>query len=78
MRQGRASVSGRMDTKREPMSHAVNPHAAGQIGLAQPGRMSDGNHTSQNTAEALNAGRGFTAPAIGTAIHHSGSQGKHR
>lgn len=78
MKQGRASISGRMDTKQEPSSRAVNPNAVGQIGLAQGGRRHDDNITAENSAAALHAGRGYKAPSIGGTIHHSGSQGKHR
>jgi len=76
MKQGRASSSGPASHKREPNSKAVNPAFPGQIGLQY------GNHSDEgmgrSPAVSAHQGRGYKAPAIGTAIHHSGSQGKHR
>jgi hypothetical protein len=74
MKQGRASVSGPADRKMEPISRAVNPGGAGNIGLAQGSHAEEGDFTPRITP--LYAGRGFEAPAIRTTSHKSGSQGK--
>lgn len=73
MKQGTAN-SMRGDTKTEPISHAVNPGGAGNIGLAQGSHAEEGDFVPRITQ--LYAGRGFEAPAIRTTSHKSGSQGK--
>jgi hypothetical protein len=61
---GQSSDSGR---KQEPVSHAINPGGAAQLGVA----------VIKNPTP-LDAGRGFTAPKpVAETIHHCGSQGKH-
>lgn len=65
MKQGTASHSGSGSTKSEPISHAVNPGAVSQIGLAT-GRMAD--------VKPLYEGRGLKAPMVGTSHHKAGSQ----
>lgn len=67
MKQGSGSSSVG-DTKREPISHAVDPGGVSQIG----------NAVARNPSP-LYAGRGFTAPApTACTTHQSGSQGKHK
>lgn len=67
MKQGRATVSGPLDRKQEPMSKAVNPAGVAQLG----------NHVGPSRAvEPMNAGRGFKAPGISSSTSHCGSQGK--
>lgn len=63
--QGTTSASGQ---KREPISHAVSPAAASEIGVQQV----------RTTSLPLYEGRGLEAPMQGTTIHHTGSQGKHK
>lgn len=68
MKQGSGhSSSG--DRKREPISHAVSPAAAGQIGVAQA--------YPRATAQ-LYEGRGIEAPKATSTTHHCGSQGRHK
>lgn len=74
MKQGQASVSGAMDRKMEPMSRAVNPGGAGNIGLAQGDHADCGDLNPRMTP--LYSGRGYSAPPIRTTSHKSGSQGK--
>ena len=76
MTQGRADRSGPADHKIEPISTAINPAAAANLGIAK-GDHADGRdlHT---TITPMDAGRGYRAPGIGTTTHHSGSQGKHK
>lgn len=69
MKQGRASVSLVSGTKQEPVSKAVAPGGAAQIGLAQ-GRMA--------ATVPLYEGRGLSAPKSKDTNHCCGSQGKHR
>ncbi len=54
--------------KREPVSHAVSPAAASEIGV----------QVIRHTSLPLYEGRGLEAPMQGTTIHHCGSQGKHK
>lgn len=75
MKQGQASVSGSMDRKMEPNSHAVNPGGAANLGLAQGNHAEEGDFTPRITP--LYAGRGYQAPAIASTSHKSGSQGKY-
>jgi hypothetical protein len=56
------------DTKREPISHSVDPCAAADIGIQQV----------YTTSKPLYDGRGYKAPINESTTHHSGSQGKHR
>ena len=69
MKQGRATTSVLGSTKQEPISHAVCPAGAAQIGLAE-GRYA--------AISPLYEGRGLEAPMAGEEVHHCGSQGKHR
>lgn len=67
MKQGSGNSS-RGDTKREPISHAINPGGVSELG----------NAVAKNPSP-MSAGRGFTAPApVATTTHECGSQGKHR
>lgn len=75
MKQGRATVTG-SDRKVEPRSTAVNPGYAGNIGLVQGSHADCGDFTPQITP--MDAGRGYSAPAIGTTTHRTGSQGRHK
>lgn len=74
MKQGRASVSGPADRKMEPISHAVNPEGAANLGSHFGNHTEDGTFTPRITP--LYAGRGFEAPAIRATSRKSGSQGK--
>lgn len=75
-KQGRADISGPYDRKIEPRSSAANPGGVGNIGLAQGNHASDGG-TFRPNITPVDAGRGYSAPPIGTKTHHCGSQGKH-
>ena len=68
MKQGQATSSHSGSTKVEPKSQAVNPGAAGNIGIQAL-------HTH---SQLLYEGRGLEAPMAGTEIHHYGSQGHHK
>lgn len=68
MKQGRATQDGTASTKREPISHAVNVSAVAEIGI----------HEMRGTSLPLYEGRGLEAPMVGTTIHETGSQGKHK
>lgn len=62
---GHSTDSGR---KSEPVSHAINPGGAAQLGIAVV-----------KNPTPLEGGRGFMAPEpVATTIHHSGSQGTHK
>lgn len=64
--------------KVEPIVHAINPRAVAQIGTALGNKATDVPGTLRGGAEAMNKGRGFTAPHDeGRTIHHGGSQRKH-
>jgi len=76
VKQGRPSISGPADRKVEPSGKFVNPGAVSYLGEKV------GNHTTEAgdfafNATPWNAGRGYSAPAIGTKRHKSGSQGEH-
>ena len=66
MKQGRATVSGPLDRKVEPKSHAVSECAVSEIGS-----------TLSYRGETLYKGRGYKAPVSKDECHHCGSQGKH-
>lgn len=69
MKQGQAQSSGMGSTKREPIAHKVDVAAVGDMG----------NQIHRDGGSLpLYAGRGLEAPMVGTTIHHSGSQGKHK
>lgn len=65
MKQGRASVSGPLDRKTEPVSKAVNPAAVADLGKV-------------NGMVQMYPGRGYTAPMRGETVHKCGSQGKNK
>lgn len=67
MKQGTANNTNAQQ-KREPITHAVNPCAAANIGVSQV----------YTRSEPLYEGRGYEAPMAGTDTHPCGSQGKHR
>lgn len=73
MKQGRASKDGAAGQKREPMARAVNPAAAGEIGMAMgnlPGH--------RYSAPQLFQGNGYQAPKNKSmATTKGGSQGKY-
>jgi hypothetical protein len=75
MRQGRATIMGRLDGKVEPKSTAVNPAGVANIGISK------GNHAENKDLNSnypsVDAGRGYSAPGVGTTVHNKGSQGKH-
>ncbi len=53
--------------KVEPRPKAMNPAAVGAMGIHK---------VYVHSKPGLHDGRGFKAPGISSAIHHSGSQGK--
>lgn len=68
MKQGQATHSGSGATKVEPKPRAVDPGAVSDIGQQY----------IYTESQPLYEGRGLEAPMVGTTIHHSGSQGKHK
>ena len=66
MKQGRATVEGRLDQKVEPKPRAVDPCAVFEIGTSVPYKKTE-----------LYKGRGYKAPMVGEESHPCGSQGKH-
>jgi hypothetical protein len=68
MPQGQATTSRAGSTKVEPTAKAVNLSAVAEIGV----------HEVRHTSVPLYEGRGLEAPMVGTDIHKSGSQGKHK
>lgn len=68
MEQGRATTSRMGSTKVEPSSNAVSVPAVSEIGI----------HQVRHTSLPLYTGRGLEAPMVGTDIHETGSQGKHK
>lgn len=76
MKQGRADRSGSASQKSEPNPKFVNPGAVSYLGEHL------GNHSTDGGDFALkstpwDAGRGYSAPAIGSKRHKSGSQGSY-
>jgi hypothetical protein len=76
MKQGRADRSGPADRKIEPRSTAINPGGVDAMGQVFGNHASDGHITNARYGTPLDAGRGYSAPGIGTTVHKSGSQGK--
>ena len=77
MKQGRAGISGPADRKIEPRSTAINPGGVANLGRAHGNHASDSPHgTFTPKITPMDAGRGYSAPNIGTSVHKSGSQGK--
>ncbi|TXH51060.1 MAG: hypothetical protein E6Q97_19155 [Desulfurellales bacterium] len=68
MKQGRASNDGAAGQKREPISHAVSPAGAEQLGNITG---------TARSVEPLYDGRGYKAPGIASHNLPKGSQGKH-
>ena len=73
MKQGTANHT-RSGTKSEPRSTAINPGYAGNIGSHFGNHSMEGDFTPRITP--MDAGRGYSAPGIGTTVHKTGSQGK--
>ncbi len=76
MKQGKASISGRHDSKVEPSPKGVNPGAVSYLGEKL------GNHTTESGDFSIKStpwsdGRGYMAPSIGQKRHKNGSQGEH-
>ncbi len=72
---GNSSMGSR---KMEPVVHSINPKAVAQIGNALGNKATDVPGTLRGGAEAMHAGRAFTAPHdAGRTIHHGGSQRRH-
>lgn len=69
MKQGQATHSGSGSTKIEPISTAINPAYAGEIGVQM--------HRPEDRSP-MSEGRGLKAPMVSTTQHHAGSQGKHK
>jgi len=76
VKQGRPSISGPADRKVEPSGKFVNPGAVSYLGESVGGHSTDTGDYPFN-ATPWNAGRGYSAPTIGTKRHKSGSQGEH-
>lgn len=74
MKQGRASVQG-SDRKTEPRPQAVNPGAVSYLGEHLGDHSDKGDFALKKTP--WDAGRGFSAPSIGSKSHKSGSQGSY-
>lgn len=74
MKQGTAnhSNSGR---KVEPRSTAINPGGVDALGQHFGNHSDRGDFTPRITP--MDAGRGYSAPSIGTTTHKGGSQGKY-
>lgn len=76
MKQGRPTIKGQLDQKVEPNPKAVNPGAVSYLGNKLGNHSTDsGDFTIQSTP--WNAGRGYSAPPIGSKRHKSGSQGSY-
>lgn len=73
--QGRADRSGPGGQKIEPRSQAINPGGVSQIGTSIGDHYEHGD--TNYRGEAINAGRGYRAPAIGSKTHNKGSQGSY-
>jgi len=76
MKQGKASISGRYDSKVEPSPKGVNPGAVSYLGEKL------GNHSTDTGDFPIKStpwsdGRGYMAPPIGQKRHKNGSQGEH-
>lgn len=77
MKQGRASRDVMESTKVEPRSRAVNPGAAGQIGVALGNHVTDKRTSSTYKGEELYPGKGFQAPGVKSQSRNRGSQGRY-
>jgi hypothetical protein len=77
MKQGHADRSGAGSRKVEPNSRAINPGGVDALGQSFGNHSMEGG-TGRLVVTPLDAGRGYSAPGIGTTTHRSGSQGKHR
>jgi hypothetical protein len=77
MKQGRASISGPLDRKIEPISRAINPGAVGNLGTSLGNHATDGNGDMPFKQTPADAGRGYKAPGIGGKRHDRGSQGRY-
>lgn len=75
MKQGTAN-SRPGDQKVEPNSTANNPGGADGIGQHMGNHSSNGG-TFTPKITSIDAGRGYSAPAIGSTSHKCGSQGKY-
>lgn len=76
MKQGKASISGPADRKVEPNSRFVNPGAVSYLGEKLGNHATDGGDFPLRSTP-WDAGRGYSAPAIGNKRHKSGSQGSY-
>lgn len=74
--QGRAGRSGPGGQKIEPRSQGVNPAAVSQIGTSI-GNHSETGGDSNYRGASMDAGRGYSAPNIGSKTHSKGSQGSY-
>lgn len=75
MKQGRPSISGPHDRKVEPKSRIVNPGAVSYLGEHLGNHADSGDFTLKPTP--WDGGRGYTAPAIASKRHKTGSQGSY-
>lgn len=70
MKQGQATRDGAAGQKREPISTAIRPAYAGEIGIKR---------VSDSLKAPMREGPGYSAPApTACSTHRSGSQGKHK
>lgn len=75
MKQNVPSTVTRGDTKQEPQSTAINPGGVGNLGSHFGNHADCGDFRPRITP--MDAGRGYSAPAIRSTSHKSGSQGEH-
>ena len=77
MKQGRADSSGAGHRKIEPHSKAINPGGVDAMGQSFGNHSMEGG-TGRLVVTQMDAGRGYSAPRIGTTRHPCGSQGRHK
>lgn len=75
MKQGRASTGDMKGMKTDPAAKAINPGAVANMGNHQGNHSDKGDMPFKTTS--MDAGRGYSAPSIGSTTHSRGSQGKH-
>ena len=87
MKQGRASRTVYEGPNYHPTARVVHPGGADQLGQYMGNHADRGDTHKGNPATSLFGGKGFEGPRPksqsvgvggGRAVHHSGSQGKHR
>lgn len=76
MKQGKATVDGRLGGKVEPRSRAVDPEFAGTIGVARGNHVTEKGDIPFKTIPMYN-GKGLSAPMHSQKTHKGGSQGSY-